>query len=194
LSSNTVVESLAKFSIHKKFKGVRHILQAEDNDFMLREEFQKGISQLQQYNLVYELLVVPTQLPNAIKLVNKFPNQVFVLDHMAKPLIKTRTIEPWKLDIEKLAKYPNVYCKISGLVTEADLDDWEKGDFTDYLNVIFTAFGADRVLFGSDWPVCLLAADYKDVLDIITSYISTYSAEEQRKIMGENAVKLYQLS
>ncbi|MDP4223310.1 MAG: amidohydrolase family protein, partial [Bacteroidota bacterium] len=148
-------DQLAEFSSHAKFTGVRHVLQDEpDDQFMLRDSFLKGISLLVKFNLVYEILIFTRHLPYAAKLVEKFPEQKFVLDHMAKPLIRDKLLSPWREGIQQLAFHPNVYCKLSGMVTEASWTGWRKKDFTPYLDVIFESFGPSRLMIGSDWPVC----------------------------------------
>jgi len=194
LLSENIEERLAYFSQNKKLKGIRHIVQAEANDFMLRTDFQNGIRALHKYDLTYDILVFPTQLPAATKLVQKFSEQYFVLDHIGKPDIKDGKIKNWKRDIEILSKYPNVYCKISGMFTEADWKNWNENDFLTYLDVVFDSFGVNRVLYGSDWPVCLLAASYKEQLKFLESYIKKFSALEREKIMGGNALEFYNLN
>jgi len=193
LCSENVEDRLAYFTKNVNFKGVRHIVQAETTDFLLRKDFQNGISKLEKFGLIYEILIRKEQLETAIKLVKKFPKQIFVVDHIAKPNIKDHEVEPWKTQIETLAKHTNVTCKISGLATEANLNNWKYEDFVPYLNIIFNAFGTDRILFGSDWPVCLLAGSYKKTSAIVKQYISSFSKEEQDKIMGKNAIKIYAL-
>jgi len=193
LKAENIEERLAYFARFEKLKGVRHIVQAEPDDYMLDEKFQRGISLLKQFDLTYDILVFPSQLPASIELVNKFPNQKFVVDHIAKPLIKEGKIENWKKNMESLAKSPNVMCKISGMVTEADWNSWKSKDFDPYLDVIFNAFGANRILFGSDWPVCLLAAEYQQQLEIVENYISHLPNEVQDKIMGGNAINFYSI-
>jgi len=193
LCADNVEDRLAHFSENKKFKGLRHIVQAEADDFMLRADFQNGISKLQAYGLTYDVLVFPKQLPAAIALVKKFPNQQFVVDHMAKPPIKKGEIKAWKNNIEVLAECPNVVCKLSGMLTEANLKEWKFSDFTAYMDVVFTAFGIERILYGSDWPVCLLAATYTEQLEVVEEYISKFSIEDKAKIMGRNAVRFYNL-
>lgn len=194
LLHNNVEERLAHFSENNLLKGVRHIVQGEADDFMLRHDFQNGISKLEQFNLTYDILVFPTQLEAAITLVNTFPNQKFVLDHIAKPYIKDGKINTWKALIHKLAEAPNVYCKISGMVTEADLKQWKPSDFKPYLDVVFNAFGIDRIMYGSDWPVCLLASQYEQQINIVQNYIKDFSEEEKEKIMGRNAITFYNLN
>lgn len=193
LRANNVKERLAFFSRDKNFKGVRHIVQAEKEDFVLGKDFQRGIGQLSQFNLVYDLLVFPNQLANAIKLVERFPNQQFVLDHIAKPQISKGLDRAWVENIEKLASFKNVACKISGMVTETENFNWKSEMFTPFLETVTKAFGTNRLLFGSDWPVCLLAGQYKSVLQIIENYFIGFSEEEKQMIMGENAIKIYNL-
>jgi L-fuconolactonase len=149
---------------------------------------------LRKFNLTYDILIFPNQLESAIQLVKKFPNQKFILDHSAKPDIKNQRINFWKRQIEILAESPNVFCKISGIVTEANLSHWEYEDFTPYLNVVFNAFGEDRIMFGSDWPVCLLAASYKEVYDLILNYINDFSEHQKAKLLGLNALRIYNIT
>lgn len=193
LMADNVEERLAVYSKNKWLKGIRHIVQSEPDDFMLRADFQHGISKLAQFGQVYDILVFPTQLPASIALAEKFPDQAFVLDHIAKPYIKDGKIDGWKEDIQQLAQFPNVHCKVSGMVTEADWANWKPGDFTPYLDVVFEAFGTDRIMFGSDWPVCLVAADYQQGLGIVEGYIAGLSADEKAGVMGINAQKFYNL-
>lgn len=188
-----VAERLAYFAADSAFKGVRHILQSEPDDFMLGKAFCNGIAQLEQFNLSYDILVFPNQLKNTVKLVERFPEQRFVLDHLAKPYVKDGKISVWKTDIEILAKHKNVYCKVSGMVTEADVLNWKENDFKPYMDVVFEAFGTNRIMFGSDWPVCLLAGDYSRVLSLTENYIRQFTNEEHRMIMGKNATDFYAL-
>ncbi len=194
LLDEDVTLRLAHFSKNNGLKGIRHILQAEPEGFMLRPEFQNGISKLSIFNLVYDLLVYPGQLEDCIELVKKFPRQTFVLDHIAKPFIKSKRLKKWKTQLLELARQPNVNCKLSGMVTESDWKKWKMEDFKPYLDVVFKAFGPHRILFGSDWPVCLLAANYGQTLEIAHSYIKTFSKEEQDAIMGGNAIRIYNLN
>ena len=193
LRSEDVDEKLAFFSENKKLVGIRHILQGEDESFMLKKDFQNGISKLNKFNLSYDVLIFPKHLKSSIKLVSNFPNQTFIVNHIAKPNIKGGEIDLWRKDIEELAKFNNVYCKISGMVTQADWNNWSIYDFTKYLDVIFKSFGIDRIMYGSDWPVCLVAGEYEEQLKIVTTYISKLKTESQEKILGLNAVKAYQL-
>ena len=193
LRAKNVEERLDYFSKNSIFKGVRHIVQAEPNDFLLGKDFQNGISKLASFNLTYDLLIFPQQIKTAILLVNKFPNQKFIINHIAKPLIKDGYIKEWEKSIITLANAPNVYCKVSGMVTEADWKHWKPSDFRPYLDVIFKAFGVSRILYGSDWPVCLLAAEYKNQLAIVQLYLKNLSVSERASIMGGNAISFYNL-
>ena len=177
-----------------KLVGVRHVVQDEpDDNFMLRSDFLTGISALREYGLTYDILIFPRQLPAAIQLVRKFPDQPFVLDHIAKPLIRSGQIKEWETHIRELATAPNVFCKISGLVTEARWRDWQPHDFRPYLDVIWEAFGEDRLMVGSDWPVCLLSADYYPAVNIATDYLSQFAESAREKVLGGNAVRFYKL-
>ena len=193
LKKENVEKRLAHYAKNQLFKGVRHIAQGEEDDFLLRPDVQRGIGFLAQFGLTYDILVFARQLPAAIELVKAFPQQKFVLDHLAKPQISQGLNREWQEHITALAEYPNVFCKLSGMVTETDDFKWKKPDFTPYLDVIFTSFGIDRVMYGSDWPVCLLAANYHAQLNILQEYISGFSEYEQSKIMGGNATAFYDL-
>jgi L-fuconolactonase len=193
LLSDNVEERLLRFFNDNKFKGIRHIVQGEPEGFMLRKDFQRGISKLEKFNLTYDILIHPNQLIDAVKLVEKFPNQLFILDHMAKPNIKEGAISEWARSISQIAEFPNVSCKISGMMTEANWKHWQYNDFIPYMDIVFNSFGIDRVLFGSDWPVCLLAGKYEEAYSILEKYIDNFSFEEKNKVMGENAKKIYRL-
>jgi L-fuconolactonase len=186
---------LEKYGKSQNLKGLRHIVQSEpDPEFLLRPSFLNGISLLKNYNLTYDILIFPPQMPAAIKFVAKFPEQKFVVDHLAKPYIKDKKISSWRENLNALADFTNVYCKISGMVTEASWHSWHKSDFLPYMDVALEAFGAQRLMIGSDWPVCLLSARYDEVMGIAGDYISQLSKEEQRKIAGDNACDFYNLS
>jgi L-fuconolactonase len=192
LRCERVEEQLGQFAGRTKFVGVRHVIQDEaDDQFMLRPEFLRGISKLAQFNLTYDLLIFPRQLPAAIALTRQFPEQRFVLDHIAKPQIKVGARSPWSEQMVELAKLPNVTCKISGLVTEASWGTWRKADFQPYLDIVFDAFGFHRLMFGSDWPVCLLSASYRDVVGIVRDRLAGMPEAAQKAIMGGNATKFY---
>jgi L-fuconolactonase len=198
LTSETLPERLAHFTLFKKLRGLRHIVQSEPDDrFMLRPDFCRGISRLKEFDLTFDILIYPRQLPAAIDLVAKFPEQRFVLDHMAKPAIRTSEINSWAKHVRTLAANPNVYCKVSGLVTEASWTIWRPTDFHPYLDVIFDAFGVDRLMFGSDWPVCLLAASYAQVRNLLSDYMTQSriaSSYKIDRIFGGNAIEFYKLN
>jgi len=194
LMSQNIEKKLEHFSSYKKLKGFRHVVQAEpDNNFMINERFQRGISLLKNYNFTYDILIYPHQLSATIKLSEKHPEQKFVLNHIAKPLIRNNKMEPWESNIKKLAKNPNVFCKVSGLITEADHKNWKPSDIYPYIDVVFNSFGCDRLLFGSDWPVCLLAGTYEQVVNLIEDYTSNDSIG-RGKIFGGNALSFYSLN
>jgi len=194
LKSGSMEQDLEKFAAYKKFKGVRHVLQDEDDDrYMLRLDFKQGLRQLEKYGLTYDILIYPRHIKYACNLVYEFPHQKFIIDHLAKPLIKESKIEPWKKDMQKLAREDNVLCKLSGMVTETNWDSWKQEDFVPYMETLLEVFGPNRLLFGSDWPVCTVAAKYRQVLKIVTNFISSLSQAEQAHIMGQNAIDFYNL-
>jgi len=194
LCSPRVDEDLEMLSRHPKLRGVRHIVHDEpDDQFMLREDFIRGLGRLAEFGLTYDLLLFARHLPVACELVKQFPEQPFILDHISKPLIKDRKLEPWVTDLRRLASYPNVTCKISGMVTEADWKNWKPADFTPYLDVVLECFGIERLMVGSDWPVCTLAGSYAEVMQIAADYIGKLSQDEQAAVWGGNAQKSYGL-
>ncbi len=194
LQSDNIEEQLQELSRFKKIKGFRHVLQAEpDPDFMLRSAFIRGIRHLRQFNFTYDILIYPKHLGYAKQLVADFPDQRFVIDHLAKPLIKSQVITGWKEEMEAIALHKNVSCKISGMVTEADWKRWQKEDFNIYLDTVFEAFGSKRIMFGSDWPVCLVAASYEKMMEIVTDYTANLSTNEQADFWGGNAIEIYNL-
>lgn len=185
---------LEYFSQFKKLKGFRHIVQTEsDENFLLRSDFCQGIAQLEKHNFTYDILIFPKHLATAYEFAKKFPNQKMVIDHLAKPNFKETNFDYWEKGIREMATCQNVYCKVSGLVTEADWENWSESDFNYCLDTITEVFGMDRLMFGSDWPVSLLAASYKQSYDIVANYFSKFSEEDQRKIWGENAINFYNL-
>ena len=161
---------------------------------MLQPAFMKGIGLLKKYNFTYDILIFPDQLKHTIDFVKAFPGQAFVIDHVAKPYIKDKLVNEWKKDIEAIAEYENVYCKISGMVTEADWKQWKKSDISPYLEVVIKAFGTNRVMYGSDWPVCLVAASYEKVVETVQDHFASYSPNEQELFFGGNAIKFYNLN
>lgn len=186
---------LSYFSQYNHLKGFRHILQAEtQRDLFLQQPFLDGISLLEQYHFTYDILILPDQLPYLPALISRFPNQRFVIDHLAKPSIRTGAYQPWKKDIQKVAAYGNVYCKVSGMVTEATPGNWKDSDFVPYIETVLEAFGIERLMYGSDWPVCLAEADYTNVINLTRSYFHTFSEEEQLMFFYRNAVDFYHLA
>ncbi|MDQ0063544.1 amidohydrolase family protein [Paenibacillus harenae] len=192
LCSPDVRQQLDIYSKYPKLKGVRHVIHDEqDDDFMLREPFLRGLKLLGEYGLTYDLLIFEKHLPNAVKLVEQLPEQPFVVDHLAKPRIREGSITEWSRNIKALAAKQNVYCKLSGMVTEADITEWNPGQFTTYLDVVFEAFGPDRLMIGSDWPVCLLSRDYQSVMNIVIQYVDQLSPENREKVLGGNCARFY---
>jgi len=194
LRSPDLPAQLSSFAGQKKLVGLRHIVQDEpDDNFMLREDFRRGIAQLAGLGLAYDVLIYPRQLPAAIRLVEEFPQQRFVLDHLAKPPIAENKIEPWATHLRQLASAPNLYCKLSGMVTEAHWRQWQPADFRPYLDVVFEAFGPDRLMIGSDWPVCTLSATYQSAMAIVLDYMRQLPAAQQDGILGSNCARFYKL-
>ena len=195
LRSSSLEERLNYYSQFKKMKGFRHVLQGEkDRAFMLQPSFMNGISLLKKYNFTYDILIFPDQLQHSLELVKAFPAQPFVIDHIAKPSIKDKNINGWKKDMKAIAEHENVYCKISGMVTETDWKQWKKNDFTPYIDTVVEAFGTDRIMYGSDWPVCLVAGSYEKVAGIVKDYFAAFSSAEQDLFFGGNAIKFYNLN
>jgi L-fuconolactonase len=194
LCAENISERLAYYQRSGKIRGFRHMLQDEaDRSYMLRPDFRRGVGFLAAFGFTYDLLILPDQLAYSARLVKEFPDQLFIIDHLAKPGIRVQELETWKKGIVEISGMEQVYCKLSGLVNEAHWKNWTKQMFTPYLDVIVESFGANRILFGSDWPVCLLSASYEDVLGIAEDYFSSFSKTEQEKIMGGNAVAFYGL-
>jgi L-fuconolactonase len=192
LRSDRVEADLARLASHPKFVGVRHVVQEEPAvDFMLGKDFQRGISKLHAHGLTYDILIYPKQFEAAIRLAANFPDQPFVLDHIAKPPIKDGTIEPWKSQLRQLAKLPNVHCKVSGMLTEADHQAWKEEQFRPYLDTVFEAFGPSRLMYGSDWPVCLFAGSYEQAFRLVDDYARQLSDAERAGLFGGNCQKFY---
>ncbi len=194
LMAESIEERLTYWHQYKKIKGFRHILQSEkDRALMLKPSFKKGISFLNKFDFTYDILIYPDQLSYALELVKLFPDQKFVIDHLAKPYIKSGKIDDWKKDTEQFKHHENVYCKISGMVTEADWKNHSPETFKPYLDVVTNTFGTKRIMFGSDWPVCLVADKYSNVLRIVKDYYSHFSFHEQADLYSNNAAKFYNL-
>jgi L-fuconolactonase len=186
----TELESLAAGS---KLVGIRHIVQSEPDEFLLEPDFLRGISVLEDFDLAYDILIYSKHLPVAEEFVRRFPRQRFVLDHLAKPPIKSGSIDLWARGIRTIASFPNVYAKVSGLVTEADWQGWKTDDIRRYLDVAFACFGPNRLMIGSDWPVCLVAASYERTINVVRDYLDQFTAEERRAVLGGNAARFWRL-
>ncbi len=194
LRADDIAAQLERLAPHPRMVGVRHIVHDEADDrFMLGGSFLDGLALLNQTKLTYDLLLYPRHLRVAIDVVKRFPEQPFVLDHISKPFIKDGILEPWASEIRELASYDNVWCKVSGMVTEAAWKTWTQDDYLPYLDVVFDCFGIDRLMLGSDWPVCTLSGSYSEVVGIVRSYIEALSDEDKDKIMGANATAFYRL-
>ena len=192
LRSPQLEDQLKKYAANPKLVGLREILQGQEPEYMLDADFVRGVKLLGQYDLAYDLLVFPRHLKAVKQLLAQLPAQRLVIDHLAKPLIGEGLIDEWAEDMHDLAKHEHVYCKLSGMVTETG-PDWLESDFTPYMEVIFDAFGEERIMYGSDWPVCLLRADYSQVCDIARNFVKEYSATAEEKVFGLNASKLYNI-
>lgn len=189
-----VEKELTTYQSQTKIKGWRHVVQEEaDHNFLIRPDFLRGISFLEKYNYTYDILIFPHQLGATLEFVKRFPNQKFVIDHIAKPYIKDGFYDGWAALMREIAKHENVYCKVSGMVTEADYKTWTVEQLDPYLNLVLEAFGIERIMFGSDWPVCLVAGNYSKVKAVVTNFIKTLSTAEQQAIMGQNAIDFYDL-
>ena len=194
LRSPHINEVLSDYANQKKLLGVRHVVHDEaDDNFMLQPTFQNGIAALKEFNLTYDLLLFPKHIPVALQLVEKFPEQPFVLDHIAKPFINKKEMSPWKEDLKELAKHPNVFCKLSGMVTEAKWNDWKEDDFKQYLDIVTESFGTNRIMIGSDWPVCTLSGNYSSTMHIVINFANQFSKEINDGILGGNCINFYKI-
>lgn len=193
LRAKNAEERLRHFSEHGIIKGYRHIVQAEPDDFLLREDFQRGVKALKPYHYTYDVLIYPSQLKSALAFVSKLPGQKLVIDHCAKPDIKNNKIEEWEKWMKEIAQHKNVYCKVSGLFTEAAWKGWSVSEFYPYLDVVFDAFGVDRLMFGSDWPVILLSGIYVQWKSLLEKYMEGFKEDDKEKFFGLNALGFYNL-
>jgi len=193
IASKSFPGLLEGLAAYPKLKGLRHIIQAEPDDFILRDDFNRGITQMLSTGLVYEILIYERQLAQTIMFVDAHPNQIFVLDHVAKPRIHEGILAPWQARIQDLAQRNNVYCKVSGMATEAAWDSWSEADLRPYLDTVFDAFGPARLMMGSDWPVCLLAIEYAEWFSLLDSYIAEISEDEREQFCGGTAIQVYRL-
>jgi L-fuconolactonase len=194
LQSPQARSQLETLAGNPKLVGVRHVVQGEPDDrFLMWPEFLRGISMLEEFDLAYDILIYPRHLPVAAEFVRHFPGQRFVLDHLAKPPIKSGSLHPWASGIRELAAFPNVMCKLSGLVTEADWQQWKPEHLVPYIDVAFECFGPDRLMIGSDWPVCTVAASYARAMDVVKEYLSRQPSQVQTAVLGENARRFWKL-
>ena len=194
LRSRDIRSQLKNLTRNPKLVGLRHIVQSEPDDrFLLHPDFLRGIAALEEFDLAYDILIYPRHLPVAIEFVQRFPRQRFVLDHLAKPPIRSGEIDSWAQSIRALSASPNVFCKLSGLVTEADWRHWTPEQITPYLDVAFESFGSERLMVGSDWPVCLVAASYSRVVQVAKDYILHLPPESQAAVLGGNAARFWRL-
>jgi L-fuconolactonase len=193
LQNENIEERLQYFSQYPIIKGYRHVVQGEPLDFLLRPNFQRGIKALQPFDYTYDLLIYHHQLKPALEFVSKFPEQRMVIDHCAKPAIAEKQIDEWAADMRAIAKHPQVHCKLSGLFTEAKWKQWSAADFYPYLDVVFDAFGPERLMFGSDWPVILVSGIYVQWKSLIEKYMESFDEEDREKVLGLNAVDFYKL-
>lgn len=194
LRANDISSQLKSLAANPKLVGIRHIVQSEPNDrFLLQRGFLEGIAALEEFGLAYDILIYTRHLPVATEFVHRFPRQRFALDHLAKPPVKTNEINTWEQGIRSLAAFPNVHCKLSGLVTEADWQHWMPEQIKPYLDVVFDCFGPERLMIGSDWPVCLVAASYTRAISIVKDYISARPPHSQSAVLGDNAARFYRL-
>ncbi len=194
LISGELLKTLEGLATNTRLKGVRHVLHDEPyDDYMLRDDFNRGIAVLHRFNLVYDILIFERHLPQTIEFVDRHPRQIFVVDHIAKPRIAAGILEPWRKNIRELAARPNVYCKLSGAVTEADHRSWRDADLRPYVDVVLECFGPQRLMFGTDWPVCLLASQYARWVKAVEMMIGSLSDDERDAIWSGTAVKVYGL-
>ena len=194
IAQGDVPGQLSALGSPAKLRGLRHVIQDEpDDDFILREDFNRGIASLLPTGLVYDILIHERHLPQAVRFVANHPQQVFVLDHLAKPKIASAELEPWRSNLFALAAHPNVTCKLSGLVTEADWTTWTLDGLRPYLDAALAAFGPDRLMAGSDWPVSLLASSYARWWQTVREWVSVLPAAEQVLILGGNAQRVYRV-
>src|ERR1700691_2487146 len=195
LRSPDIRAQLKVLAQNPKLVGIRHIVQSEpDPRFLLQPEFLRGISVLEEFDLAYDILIYTRHLPVAAEFVARFPRQRFVLDHLAKPPVKSGNVDSWAQGIERLAAFPNVFCKLSGLVTEADWRGWEPEQMIPFLDVAFESFGPDRLMIGSDWPVCLVAASYERAVEVVKSYVLRHKPDSQDGVLGGNAQRFWRLA
>ena len=193
LQNSNIEERLEYFFQYPIIKGWRHVVQSEPDDFLTNEKFLRGVKAISKYHYTYDILIYHHQLKAALEFVSKFPEQKFVIDHCAKPEIRTKNITEWTQLMKEMAKHSNVSCKLSGLFTETTWKEWSASDFYPYLDVVFEAFGSERLMFGSDWPVMLLSGIYVQWKSLLEKYMENFSEDDRQKVFGNNAVEFYKL-
>ena len=193
LTEPSIRDELDLLRSNPRLRAVRHVVQDEPDGYLSRKDFNAGVSVLQEAGLAYDLLIRERQLPEATRFVDQHPNQVFVLDHLAKPRVKQNRLEPWRQWVRELARRENVYCKVSGLVTEADFKAWTEAQLQPYLETVLEAFGPTRLMFGTDWPVCLVACPYGRWYDVVYRFAASLSSDEQASLFGHAAARAYNL-
>lgn len=194
LQNKNIENRLLYYSGYKEIKGFRHIVQSEPEGFLKEEKFLNGIKFLGNFGLTYDILIYEKQLNETIDFINKFPAQKFIIDHCAKPAIKNKSIVEWRSAMKEIAQNGNVFCKISGLMTEAKWKKWNETDLYPYLDIVFDYFGTRRILFGSDWPVMLLSGNYSQWKNLLNNYMNQFSTDDKQKVFGENAIQFYHLT
>jgi L-fuconolactonase len=194
LQNKNIEEKLLYYVNVPKIKGFRHIVQSENNGFLRNKKFLNGVGYLKKFDFTYDILIYENQLKEAIGFVNKFPGQKFIIDHCAKPSIKNKSMAEWKKLIKEIAENENVFCKISGLITEAKWNQWNEKDLYPYLDSVFESFSTERLLFGSDWPVMLVSGTYSKWKNFLENYMNQFSSEDKKKVFSENAIKFYNLN
>ena len=193
LRATELGDRLTHYARHPKLKGIRHVLQGEDNEFMLQPDFVNGVAALQDHGLRYDILVFEKQLATVRALIDELPSMPLVIDHIAKPDIRNDSYADWAQHMTAIARHDNVWCKVSGMVTEADWSNWNRKTFERYLALVFEAFGEHRIMFGSDWPVCTVAADYERVVDIVANFVARNAPQAEAAVFGGAAVSFYAL-
>lgn len=189
-----VAATLEQLAVHPKLRAIRHVLHDEADDYyMLREDFNRGVAELKHFGLAYDILIFERHLPQTIEFVDRHPNQVFIVDHLAKPRVRDGLVSPWRENMRELARRPHVYCKVSGLATEADHTGWSEQQLLSYMDIVLETFGAKRVLFGSDWPVCLLAIGYRKWAEIVSKFAGRLTEEERERVWSASAREAYRL-
>ena len=194
LRANDAEKKLTEFKEYPAIVGMRHIVQSEPDDFLYDEKFRAGVSLLKEFGYTYDILIYPKQLKAATDFVRAFPDQIFIVDHCAKPDVKNKEMEVWRKGLTDLAMFPNVSCKLSGLITEAGWKEWSPVDFYPYLDVVFESFGVERLMFGSDWPVMLLSGIYVQWKSLLEKYMENFLVEEKEAVFGLNARRIYNLA